>query len=112
MTTEKVLFELQRKGICFVAVLESCGNSALSPSDVLKYISDPEKFDADRCGINLEKYRAWLKAKNDYQCTGTTKRGTHCLNIVFPGGQWSPKTFRKGIDDRCPLHQRGRMKRG
>jgi hypothetical protein len=110
MLSESDLVELGTKGIRFCAVLESCGNCDLRPSDVLKFISDPEKFDANRCGVSLEEYRAWLRAKSDMQCTGITKSGRRCCNLIIPSGdgQWHPKNFRRGIDDRCHLHQLNR----
>lgn len=107
MICEKDLKELGKKGVRFCAVLHSCGNSDLSSGDVLRFISDPEKFDADRCGVSLEEYRDWLKCRTDYQCTGITAEGKRCCNIIMPSGpgEWNPKAFKKGIDDRCHQHQ-------
>jgi len=105
MINKRDLIELKKRGIKFAILSDFGWNLNLTPNEVLRFISDPEKFYADRCGMSLRDYRTWKEFARNPQCTGTTKKGERCNNGAHPFDPWNPQIVIKGIDDRCLLHK-------
>lgn len=63
----------------------------------------PEQFQAELYGVTIEHYEAWLEAREERQCMGTTKKGKRCNALLkIP---YSPRDFDPEYDLYCVHHK-------
>ena len=85
MVAKKQLDILSRARINFYASYSQPGGGGemtLSPSDVLRYLSDKESVIANHLGVSPDEYMLWLDSEGTVFCSGTTKTGNRCRNMV------------------------------
>lgn len=94
---------LEDAGVNFVVTLPTLSPLSIPAKSLAEYKIDPEKYVADRLGLDVDHYKNWLEHANNPVCKAEDENG-HCCNrsLVIE----SPGLFIKGISDRCEKHQR------
>lgn len=54
----------------------------LSAEDYSLYIKSPEKYAANKYGLTVIEYRAWVEHGGCVRCSGLTKLGKRCKNYM------------------------------
>lgn len=104
---DKILDELCEAGISFVAYQTGIGHLNISKDEVTKYMDSPEAFSAEKCGVSLPTYRAWMDHFTNPCCQAINKDGSVCAKPV--SRVTSPLDFHSGESDRCEEHKQSNV---
>lgn len=102
------LEQLADAGVDFVAHHDGVGHLSIAASEVGEYLSSPQEFAAQKCGVSLQHYQQWLEHVGDPVCQAqVTMDGD---GESFPCGRQvatvdNPSQFVAQYNDRCPEHQ-------
>lgn len=101
-TSKDVLQDIVDAGISFVAYQTGLGHLNISKDEISGYMSNPDGFAAEKCGVSLPTYKAWLSHFKNPTCQALQKDGSVCgerINRIT-----SPLDFHPGEGDRCSDH--------
>lgn len=104
METIDFLKEMAESGIHFEIYVDGNGCACLGVEEVLKYISNRDKFLAEFLGISVNTLKLWREFYKEHgRCRAKTKRGQRCLNGC---PMVEPQNFNPNIDWFCRVHSR------
>jgi hypothetical protein len=96
-----ILETLSKAGIEFTVHLFD-SNYILSPTEVLRYLEEPELFAAEKHGISLRVWKSWIEHYNNPTCHALTKKGNPCRNSII---RVDLKNYVPGVSEYCAIHQ-------
>ncbi len=99
---DQYLHRLQQSGITFVAFHRGVGHLNISLEEMGSYLESPVAYAAEKGGVPLSRYEAWLVHQDCPYCTAE-EGGSVCGDPVRRVD--SPKLFLVGESDRCARHR-------
>lgn len=102
---DQYLHRLQQSGVTFVAFHRGVGHLNITLEDMGRYLDAPVAYAAEKGGIPLARYEAWLVHQDCPYCTAE-EHGSVCGEPVVRVD--SPKLFLAGDSDRCSRHHSAR----
>ncbi len=100
--SKDVLQDIVDAGISFVAYQTGLGHLNISKDEIAGYMSNPDGFAAQKCGVSLPTYKAWLAHFKTPTCQALQKDGSVCGAPI--ARITSPLDFHPGESDRCSDH--------
>ena len=98
-TGEQLLEKLVESGISLVAFQPGSGHITIPVNHVSKYLDSPEAYAAEKCGVSVERYEAWLMHFRMPVCQHESDSGKMCGDNIEQVE--SPLDFQVGASDRC-----------
>lgn len=98
-TGEQLLLKLVEGGISLVAFHPGAGHVTVPVNEVSRYLESPTAYAADKCGVNVERYEAWLAHYRMPVCQYAADGGEICGENV--DRVESPIDFEMGQSDSC-----------
>lgn len=92
-------------GVHFVVSKPGIGPMSIASKDLLSFISQPNAYLAERLGVKIEVYEAWLEHIKAPMCAGDLRSGSDCSTAIDT--VTTPQEFVAGVSDRCAAHQQG-----
>jgi len=92
---EDILNRLDELDIVFVVYHTGAGHITLSLKDVRRYMESPTAFVAEKCGVNEDDFKLWLK-HNERPICDICKKAVQHIN--------QPTEFIAGKSNRCDDH--------
>ena len=100
---DQLLGRLTKAGVNLVAFLPGLGEIAIALDDIGRYLENPESYAAEKAGVGLPVYLAWLEHHKSPCCNALDVRGITCGRSI-PMVE-TPLEFHTGESDRCAQHQ-------
>lgn len=100
---DQLLGRLTKAGVNLVAFLPGLGEIAIALDDIGRYLENPEAYAAEKAGVGLPVYLAWLEHHKLPCCNAIDARGNSCGRSI-PMIE-TPLEFHAGESDRCAQHQ-------
>lgn len=100
---DQLLGRLTKAGVNLVAFLPGLGEIAIALDDIGPYLENPEAYAAEKAGVSVPVYLAWLEHHKSPCCTAVDARGNSCGRSI-PMVE-TPLEFHAGESDRCAQHQ-------
>ena len=94
---------LVENGVYFVISQPGLGPLSIEAEDLIRFNSEPNTYIAERLGVDLDTYEAWLAHIKLPLCGGDNRSGESCGEHLEPIA--SPQEFVVGISDYCIAHQ-------
>lgn len=94
-------------GVHFVVTQPGLGPISIAAQDLLFFNAEPNRYMAERLGVELELYEAWLKHIKAPMCAGDIRTGADCSASIELVAK--PQEFVVGVSDHCAAHQHGRF---
>ncbi len=88
--------QLQQAKVKLSVWIAGEGEHLLDVRNLTSYLSDPERYAAQVCGVSLSHYKQWLKHYNDPLCSHCGKTAARITN---------PSDYIQGFHNFCDLHQ-------
>lgn len=98
---------LVENGVYFVISQPGLGPLSIEAEDLIRFNSEPNTYIAERLGVDLDTYEAWLAHIKLPLCGGDNRSGESCGEHLEP--ITSPQEFVVGISDYCTAHQQGAL---
>ena len=98
---------LVENGVYFVISQPGLGPLSIEAEDLIRFNSEPSTYIAERLGVALDTYEAWLAHIKLPLCAGDNRSGDSCGEHLEP--VTSPQEFVVGISDCCTAHQQGAL---
>lgn len=95
---------LVEQGVHFVVSPPGLGPISIDSSDLSHFSEDPNRYLANRLGVDNDTFIAWAEHQRIPLCAGDPRTGMDCGASIDSVG--SPNEFINGISDRCEKHQR------
>ena len=99
---------LVENGVYFVVSQPGVGPLSIEAEDLIRFNSEPNRYIAERLGVSIETYEAWLAHIKLPLCRGRSSGenskencGEHLEAVT------TPQEFVHGISDYCAAHQQG-----
>lgn len=101
-SSEQLLEKLEKAGLNFVAYHPGAGHLTIPLPDMGRYLEDPTAYAAEKCGVSVTQYKAWLEHYRQPVCRAI-KAGEVCGEAIerVP----TPSQFHIGENDRCDNHR-------
>lgn len=96
---------LVNNGVYFVVSQPGVGPMSIEAEDLIRFNSEPNLYLAERLGVSLDIYEAWLAHIKLPLCGGDVHTGETCGEHLEP--VTTPQEFILGISDYCVAHQQG-----
>lgn len=100
---DRYLERLNKSGVVFVAYQPGSGHLTIPLSQMGRYIDDPLSYVAEKNGLTIEHYKAWLAHYNNPLCVAKLQDGTRCTAAVKQ--VLSPKEFIEEEHNYCAVHR-------
>ncbi len=101
-SAEQFLGQLRDLGMNFLVFHPGAGHISVPVDELPVYVRDPESYAAQKCFVEVGRYRAWLKHYQDPRCQAVLADGQACgMRIIRID---SPGRFAPGESDRCARH--------
>ena len=78
---------------------------SIEAEDLIRFNSEPNLYLAERLGVSLDIYEAWLAHIKLPLCGGDVHTGETCGEHLEP--VTTPQEFILGMSDYCVAHQQG-----
>ncbi|MDA8962553.1 hypothetical protein N9F42_00220 [Pseudomonadales bacterium] len=98
---------LVENGVYFVISQPGLGPLSIEAEDLIRFNNEPSAYIAERLGVDLDTYEAWLAHIKLPLCGGDNRSGDSCGEHLEP--VTSPQEFVAGISDYCAAHQQGTL---
>ena len=98
---------LVENGVYFVISQPGLGPLSIEAEDLIRFNSEPSTYIAERLGVDIDTYKAWLAHIKLPLCGGDNRSGESCGEHLEP--ITSPQEFVVGISDYCAAHQQGAL---
>ena len=98
---------LVENGVYFVISQPGLGPLSIEAEDLIRFNSEPSTYIAERLGVDLDTYEAWLAHIKLPLCGGDNRSGDSCGEHLEP--VTSPQEFVVGMSDYCAAHQQGAL---
>lgn len=100
---DQLLGRLTKAGVNLVIFAPGLGEIAIALDDIGRYLEAPQTYLADKAGVSLEIYIAWLEHHKTPCCNAADSRGHICGKVIAMVE--TPLEFHAGESDRCAQHQ-------
>lgn len=101
-SADQFLSQLRDLGMNFLVFHPGAGHISVPVDELPVYVRDPEAYAAQKCFVEVGRYRAWLKHYQDPRCQAVLADGQVCgMRIIRMD---SPGRFAPGESDRCARH--------
>jgi hypothetical protein len=100
---DRYLERLNKSGIVFVAYQPGSGHLTIPLSQMGRYMDDPLAYVAEKNGLTIEHYKAWLAHYNNSLCVAKLGDGTRCTAALKK--VLTPKEFVDGEHNYCIVHR-------
>jgi hypothetical protein len=100
---DRYLERLNKSGIVFVAYQPGSGHLTIPLSQMGRYIDDPLAYVAEKNGLSIDQYKAWLAHYNNPLCAAKLSDGTRCTAALKQ--VLTPKEFVDGEHNYCIVHR-------
>ncbi|MEX1031773.1 MAG: hypothetical protein WDZ30_00290 [Cellvibrionaceae bacterium] len=102
-SSEQLLEKLAKAGLNFVAYHPGAGHLTIPLVDMGRYLDEPMAYAAEKCGVSLLQYKAWLAHYKQPVCRAIKAQGEVCGDAIerVP----APSQFHTGENDRCDMHK-------
>lgn len=107
MDNLQYLHKLQELGVAFaISVPHQNGIQSFvaNPEDLILLINDPVAIYAKHYGITKKQYLEWADSYFSVQCSGLTRKGRRCKNIVTGGSRVDARTWVSMQGMYCDIH--------
>lgn len=101
------LNRLQELGVEFgISIPNQWGATtiAASPQQIVEFEDDPVAFYAKAHGVSVQNYLSWVESNYHVYCSGKTKKGKRCKNVVVGGSNVDADTWANMQGSYCSLH--------
>jgi len=98
-TGNQLLQQLIQSGISLVTFQPGAGHLTLPVSDITTFLESPTAYAAERCGVNAERYEAWLEHYHMPICQAVDEQGHICGEPIDRVEQ--PIDYREGESELC-----------
>lgn len=98
-TGEQLLAKLIESGISLVAFHPGSGHITIPVNEVSTYLESPAAYAAEKCGVNVERYEAWLAHYRMPVCQHESDNSKICGDNIDQVE--TPLDFRVGESDCC-----------
>ena len=98
---------LVENGVYFVISQPGLGPLSIDAEDLIRFNNEPSAYIAERLGVDLDTYEAWLAHIKLPLCGGDNRSGDSCGEHLEP--VTSPQEFVVGMSDYCAAHQQGAL---
>ena len=99
---------LVENGVYFVVSQPGVGPLSIEAEDLIRFNSEPNRYIAERLGVDIDTYEAWLAHIKLPLCVGSANGENgreNCGEHLEP--VTTPQEFVHGISDCCAAHQQG-----
>lgn len=99
----QMLEGLQQKGLNFVTFQPGIGHLTVPVEDISQFTDNPTAYVAEKAGVTVSLYEAWLEHYNNPGCNALISGGNQCGHLVERVER--PSDFHVGESDRCAEHR-------
>ena len=101
---ERVLEDLSRQGVVFMAYHPGAGHLTIALQDLARYRANPLAYAAAKCFVSEEQYRQWLEHYQKPACIATLASGERCAMPLDKVD--APSRFVIGESNCCARHRK------
>ncbi len=101
---DRVLEELSRQGVVFMAYHPGAGHLTIALQDLARYRANPLAYAAAKCFVSEEQYRQWLEHYQKPACVATLSSGERCAMPLDKVD--TPSRFVIGESNCCTRHRK------
>jgi len=101
---DRVLEELSRQGVVFMAYHPGAGHLTISLQDLARYRANPLAYAAAKCFVSEEQYRQWLEHYQKPACVAALSSGERCAIPLDKID--APSRFVIGESNCCARHRK------
>ena len=101
---DRVLEELSRQGVVFMAYHPGAGHLTIALQDLARYRANPLAYAAAKCFVSEEQYRQWLEHYQKPACVATLSSGERCAMPLDKID--APSRFVIGESNCCARHRK------
>ncbi len=106
-TVDSEIVSLVEHGVHFVITQPGLGPISIESKDLSSFNASPNAYLADRLGVELQTYEAWLAHVKSPLCLGDLRTGEACGASVEEVS--TPQEFVSSVSDRCSVHQQSNL---
>jgi len=101
---DRVLEELSRQGVVFMAYHPGAGHLTIALQDLARYRANPLAYAAAKCFVSEEQYRQWLEHYQTPACVAALSSGERCAMPLDKVD--APSRFVIGESNCCARHRK------
>jgi len=101
---DRVLEDLSRQGVVFMAYHPGAGHLTIALQDLARYRANPLAYAAAKCFVSEEQYRQWLEHYQNPACIATLASGERCAMPLDKVD--APSRFVIGESNCCARHRK------
>ncbi len=101
---DRVLEDLSRQGVVFMAYHPGAGHLTIALQDLARYRANPLAYAAAKCFVSEEQYRQWLEHYQKPACIATLASGERCAMPLDKVD--APSRFVIGESNCCARHRK------
>ncbi|HCL16311.1 MAG TPA: chromosome partitioning protein ParA [Pseudomonas sp.] len=101
---DRVLEDLSRQGVVFMAYHPGAGHLTIALQDLARYRANPLAYAAAKCFVSEEQYRQWLEYYQKPACIATLASGERCAMPLDKVD--APSRFVIGESNCCARHRK------
>ncbi|WP_418643106.1 chromosome partitioning protein ParA [Stutzerimonas kunmingensis] len=101
---DRVLEELSRQGVVFMAYHPGAGHLTIALQDLSRYRANPLAYAAAKCFVSEEQYRQWLEHYQKPACVAALSSGERCAMPLDKID--APSRFVIGESNCCARHRK------
>ncbi len=101
---DRVLEELTRQGVVFMAYHPGAGHLTIALQDLARYRANPLAYAAAKCFVSEEQYRQWLEHYQKPACVAALSSGERCAMPLDKID--APSRFVIGESNCCARHRK------
>ncbi|EHY79491.1 chromosome segregation ATPase [Stutzerimonas stutzeri ATCC 14405 = CCUG 16156] len=101
---DRVLEELSRQGVVFMAYHPGAGHLTIALQDLARYRANPLAYAAAKCFVSEEQYRQWLEHYQKPACVALLSSGERCAMPLDKVD--APSRFVIGESNCCARHRK------
>ncbi len=101
---DRVLEELSRQGVVFMAYHPGAGHLTIALRDLARYRANPLAYAAAKCFVSEEQYRQWLEHYQKPACVAALSSGERCAMPLDKID--APSRFVIGESNCCARHRK------
>jgi len=101
---DRVLEELSRQGVVFMAYHPGAGHLTIALQDLARYRANPLAYAAAKCFVSEEQYRQWLEHYQKPACVAALSSGERCAMPLDKID--APSRFVIGESNCCARHRK------
>lgn len=101
--TDEFFEKIRVSGLKMTAYHLGTGHITIPLEDLGEYIEDTNEYIANKCGVSVEHYAAWLVHAQEPACDFDIGGGRSCGAAIVKTEH--PRDFKEGVSDRCIKHR-------